>query len=100
MNISLLEKDYITQMLTAVVVLLQIPLLLGSGSIFSLLHTYYQQYQIIKENKILYANNQILVDKINALQSGTSEIEARARLDLGLIKKNEMYYQVITTQQE
>jgi cell division protein FtsB len=95
MKIHLLKNDQFTKILLIVLLILQIPLWLGTGSIFSLLYTYYQQYHIIQENEGLQAANQTLADKINALKSGNSEIEARARLELGLVKQNEIYYQVI-----
>jgi cell division protein FtsB len=95
MQLNVLKKDRFTKILLGVFIVLQIPLWLGTGSIFSLLYTYYQQYRIMEENQGLRTTNQILADKIAALKNGNSEIEARARLELGLVKQNETYYQVI-----
>lgn len=95
MKINLFKSDQLTKVLLGVLIVLQIPLWLGTGSVFSLLYTYYQQYRINEENQGLQAANQVLADKINALKSGNSEIEARARTELGLVKQNEIYYQVI-----
>lgn len=95
MKLLTLKNDQFTKILTIILIVLQIPLWLGTGSIFSLLYTYYQQYRIIEENQGLHAANQILADKISALKADNSEIEARARLELGLVKQNEIYYQVI-----
>ncbi len=95
MKAQFFKNDQFTKALIAVLIFLQIPLWLGSGSIFSLLYTYEQQYVILKEIKNLKIANQTLSDKIAALKAGNTEIEARARLELGLVKQNEIYYQVI-----
>ncbi len=91
----LLKRDQLLKLLTALLVLLQLPLWLGSGSIFSLLYTYYAQYQVIENNERLTLANHQLIDKIAALKNGNDEINARARLELGLVGQNEVYYQVI-----
>ncbi len=92
---TLLKRNQLIKLLTALLLLLQIPLWLGSGSIFSLLYTYYSQYQVIEDNERLTLANHQLIDKIASLQNGTDEIQARARLELGLVGQNEVYYQVI-----
>lgn len=91
----LLKRKQLIKVLTGFLILLQIPLWLGSGSIFSLLYTYYSQYQVIESNERLTVANQQLIDKIASLKNGTDEIDARARLELGLVGQNEVYYQVI-----
>lgn len=95
MSKPLLKRRQLVSLLTAVLVLIQIPLWIGTGSVFSLLYTYYQQYQIIQDNGRLRLANDELIDKIAALKNGTDEIESRARLELGLIKPNETYYQIV-----
>ena len=39
--------------------------------------------------------NQVLISEIRDLQSGNAAIEARARNDLGMVKKGEVFYQVV-----
>lgn len=95
MSKPLLKRQQFISVLTAVLVLLQIPLWLGTGSLFSLLYTYYQQYQIIQDNGRLRLANDLLIDKVAALKNGTDEINARARLELGLVGQNENYYQIV-----
>lgn len=95
MKLNLLKNDQFTKILIVILIALQLPLWLGKGSVFSLLYTYYQQYHIVEQNQELNNANQILADKIAALKNGNSEVEARARLELGLVKQNEIYYQVI-----
>ncbi len=40
---------------------------------------------------VLAASNQVLAAEIMALKSGTDVMEARARLDLGMIRKGEVF---------
>ena len=91
----LIQQNQFIKILTAVLILLQLPLWLGSGSVFSLLYTYYNQYHLIEDNARLTQANQELMDKVAALKNGSDEIEARARFELGLVGQNEVYYQVI-----
>ncbi len=56
------------------------------------------QKSITKQQKIndaLDKHNQVLIAEIKDLQSGNSAIEARARNDLGMVKKGEVFYQVV-----
>lgn len=48
-----------------------------------------------KTNAALDKRNQILIAEIKDLQSGNAAIEARARNDLGMVKKGEVYYQIV-----
>jgi cell division protein FtsB len=56
------------------------------------------QKSITKQQKIndaLDKHNQVLIAEIKDLQSGNAAIEARARNDLGMVKKGEVFYQVV-----
>ena len=56
------------------------------------------QKNITKQQKIndaLDKHNQVLIAEIKDLQSGNAAIEARARNDLGMVKKGEVFYQVV-----
>ncbi|MCX7120738.1 MAG: cell division protein FtsB [Gammaproteobacteria bacterium] len=48
-----------------------------------------------KTNDQLDKRNQVLIAEIKDLQSGNAAIEARARNDLGMVKKGEVFYQVV-----
>ena len=48
-----------------------------------------------KVNTELDKRNEILVTEIKDLRSGNEAIEAHARNDLGMIKKDETFYQVV-----
>lgn len=56
------------------------------------------QNDINKQQKVnaqLDKRNQVLIAEIKDLQSGNSAIEARARNNLGMIKKGEVFYQIV-----
>jgi len=48
-----------------------------------------------KVNAKLDQQNQFLIAQVNDLQNGDAAIEARARNDLGMVKKGEVFYQVV-----
>lgn len=48
-----------------------------------------------KMNDQLDKRNQALIVEIKDLQNGNAAIEARARQDLGMVKKGEVFYQII-----
>ncbi|PIZ04131.1 MAG: cell division protein FtsB [Gammaproteobacteria bacterium CG_4_10_14_0_8_um_filter_38_16] len=48
-----------------------------------------------KVNAKLDQQNQLLIAQVNDLQNGDAAIEARARNDLGMVKKGEVFYQVV-----
>jgi cell division protein FtsB len=58
-------------------------------------------YNEIKQQKQILANmqqeNAKLLKDIKVLREYPLSIEERARLDLGLVKPNEQFYQVVTT---
>lgn len=47
------------------------------------------------ENAHLKERNQALIAEVDDLKQGLEAIEERARSDLGMIKKNETFYQVV-----
>lgn len=53
-----------------------------------------------KTNAQLDNRNQVLIAEIKDLQSGNAAIEARARNDLGMVKKNEVFYEVVRSRDQ
>jgi cell division protein FtsB len=41
------------------------------------------------------ARNQVLIEEIQAIKSGVGAIEAKARKELGMVKKDETYFLVV-----
>ena len=84
-----------TWALALLIVLLQYPLWLGKGS---WLKVWDLESQLAKQrlaNDGLEARNAQLAAEVNDLKTGYDAIEARARYELGMIKKNEIFFQVM-----
>lgn len=47
------------------------------------------------ENSVLHERNQALAAEVKDLKEGRDAIEERARSELGMIKKDETFYQII-----
>lgn len=86
---------WIVATLSVVLVLLQFKLWLGSGSFAEV----YQLHQAIEvqqqENAKLKERNLALEAEVTDLKHGMDAIEERARLELGMIKRNETFFRVI-----
>ncbi|HAG62298.1 MAG: cell division protein FtsB [Legionellales bacterium] len=85
---------------------------LGSGLIAALLFMQYQLWfmpggltsvwhlsddiqQLEQKNHVLHEGNQAMLANIHQLKNGHHAIEAEARNELGMIKRHEVFYQVI-----
>lgn len=64
----------------------------GLQTVFSIKKNIAKQKKI---NAQLEERNLSLVKKIKALRTGNQAIEAHARTDLGMVKKGEVFYQVV-----
>ena len=75
---------------------LQYPLWLGKGSwmrVWELDRSLEQQKEV---NARLKSRNDALDAEVRDLKQGLEAIEEHARLDLGMIRKDEVFYQVVT----
>jgi cell division protein FtsB len=82
--------------LAALVVALQYPLWLGKGSWRSVWELDQSLEQQRATNAGLKARNDALDAEVRDLKEGTEAIEERARMELGMIKRDEIFYQVVT----
>ena len=82
--------------LISLLILIQYPLWLGKGGWLRVaeLDRKLDQQQVI--NSQLQARNTSLEGEVRDLKSGTDAIEERARYELGMIKQNEVFVQIIT----
>lgn len=48
-----------------------------------------------RENQRLHERNQALAAEVADLKSGLDAVEARARMELGMVKPDEVFYQVL-----
>lgn len=81
--------------LLVVFVMLQYRLWVGKGSLAEVSNLKQEIGQLEKELAKLRVRNRALQAEVKDLRSGKSAIEERARSELGMIKKGEIFYQVI-----
>lgn len=82
-------------LLLVLVAALQIKLRYGQGGIGDVADLKQRVSQQQVENQRLRTRNNELAADVRDLQSGGEAIEERARLELGMIKPGEVFYQVI-----
>lgn len=91
---------FLLSILVLLIIYLQSILWLGDGSLAEVRRLKKSLAQIEKENAQLQVRNQQLIDEVEALRDGFDLIEHRAREDLGLVKKNEVFYHLIDHRSE
>ena len=85
----------VTLILTVLLLLLQYPLWIGKGSwlkVWDLNRQLEAQQQV---NRQTQARNALLDAEVRDLKQGTAAIEERARSELGMIKRDEVFYQIV-----
>ncbi len=75
--------------------MLQYPLWLGKGSWLRVWDLSHQLAQQQEKNNALKARNNTLDAEVRDLKSGRAAIEERARSELGMVKKDEVFFQVL-----
>jgi len=85
----------ITNGLLVVLLGLQYQLWWGAGGIFEWQQLRQKTLERQMEITVLQTRNAMLAAEVADLKYGLETIEERARLDFGLIKNNERFYQVI-----
>lgn len=84
--------------LTVILLMLQYRLWVGDGSVADLVSLNEQIDEQREQNSQLSQRNQLLNAEVNALREGGDAIEARARKDLGMIKKDETFFMIVQSQ--
>lgn len=81
--------------LVILLVMLQYKLWVGDGGVSEVwrLKKAVEQQQL--ENRILKERNMALEAEVKDLKQGLEAVEERARSELGMIKKNETFYQTV-----
>ena len=85
----------LTLIFVTLIALLQYPLWLGKGSWLRVWDLNRQITEQQEKNNGLKARNDTLDAEVFDLKSGRAAIEERARSELGMIKQDEVFYQVI-----
>ena len=86
---------YLTYAFIALLVAIQYPLWMGKGSWLRVWEMSKLVDQQQAKNQKLTARNAGLDAEVRDLKQGTDAIEERARVELGMIKTNETFYQLI-----
>lgn len=81
--------------LTALLVLVQFPLWLGKGGWLHVWDLDQQVFAAQRHNDDLRKRNEKLASEISDLKQGKGAIEERARYELGMIKDDEIYVQLV-----
>ncbi len=88
----------VTLILAVLLLLLQYPLWLGKGSWLKVWDLNRQVEAQQQANLQTRARNALLDAEVRDLKQGTEAIEERARSELGMIRRNEMFFQIIGEQ--
>ncbi len=81
--------------LTVLIVLIQYPLWLGKGGWLRVWDLSRQVDVALVKEQELKARNAKLASEVQDLKEGTGAIEERARYELGLVRDNETFVQVL-----
>jgi len=84
-------------LLGALIVLIQVPLWLGKGGWLRVSEIDRQVTAQQRTNAQLEARNVALEAEVRDLKQGLEAIEERARYELGMIKSDEVFFQVVET---
>lgn len=81
--------------LAALLLLIQIPLWQGKGGWLRVADMEAQVAVALKKNAELKARNAKLDSEVRDLKDGTGAVEERARYELGMVKQNEIFVQIV-----
>src|SRR5687768_13599449 len=85
----------ITLALAALLLLIQYPLWLGKGGWMRAAELEGQVALAHNKNAELLARNAKLDSEVRDLKDGTGAVEERARFELGMVKQNEIFVQIV-----
>lgn len=88
----------VTLILLFILVLLQYPLWLGKGGWLKVWDLHVQVETQQQANQQTQMRNATLDAEVRDLKQGTEAIEERARSELGMIKRDEVFYQILDKQ--
>ncbi|MES1981969.1 MAG: cell division protein FtsB [Pseudomonadota bacterium] len=85
----------VSLILVALILLLQYPLWLGKGSWLRVWEVDRQVDAQKQINQLSQTRNAVLDAEVRDLKQGTEAIEERARNELGMVKRNEVFFQIL-----
>ena len=86
---------WISLILVALILLLQYPLWLGKGSWLKVWDLGRQVDEKKRANQQTQARNAVVDAEVRDLKQGTEAIEERARSELGMVKHDELFFQIV-----
>lgn len=86
---------WLTVALAALLVIIQYPLWIGKGGWFRVAELEQHVQAQLDANATLKGRNDALSADVKDLQTGTEAIEERARAELGMVKSDEIFVQII-----
>jgi len=81
--------------LGALILLIQIPLWFGKGGWFRAWELEKEVLKQEEKNQRLDVRNSGLAAEVKDLKTGTDAVEERARYELGLVRKDEVFVQIV-----
>ena len=85
----------LTYILVGLLIAIQYPLWFGKGSWLRVRELDRQLVAVRDANAKLKSRNDALDAEVRDLKQGMEALEERARLELGMIKRDEIFYQVV-----
>lgn len=85
----------LTLLLLFLLCLLQYKLWIGNGSLTEVHHLQQTRNELREDNQRLHERNESLAAEVMDLKHGQHALEERARSELGMIRSNETFYQII-----
>ena len=86
---------WVSLILISLLLLLQYPLWLGKGSWLKVWDLDRQVDEQKHINQKIQARNVVLDAEVRDLKQGTEAVEERARSELGMVKRNEIFFQIV-----
>lgn len=85
----------LTILLLLILCFLQYKLWIGNGSLTEVHHLKQAREELRTENRKLAERNESLAAEVMDLKHGQEAVEERARSELGMIKSDETFYQIV-----
>ena len=86
---------WLSLILVAIILLLQYPLWLGKGSLLKVWDLDKQVEAEKETNQQLRLRNTLLDAEVRDLKQGLAAIEERARSELGMVKRDEIFFHIL-----
>ena len=86
---------WVTLILISLLLLLQYPLWFGKGGWLKVWDSDRQVEEQKRINQKTQPRNVVLDAEVRDLKQGTEAIEERARSELGMVKRNEVFFQIV-----